>query len=53
MFGFFGPDKVSILTKAKYKRVALENIMSVYLGHANFSKIISDETLVVSYDYNS
>ena len=27
--------------------------MSDYLGHASFSQILTDETLIVSYDYNS
>lgn len=51
--GFFGPDKAAFLTKAKYKRDALEKIMFDYLGHADFNQIITKETLVVSYDYNS
>jgi hypothetical protein len=27
--------------------------MNDYLGHANFSQILTDETLIVAYDYNS
>jgi hypothetical protein len=53
ILGYFGPTTFAFLSKAKYKREKLEKIMNDYLGHADFSQILTDETLVVAYDYNS
>ena len=53
LLGIFGPIYIPKLTRAKYDRSALEQIMKDYLGHANFSGILTKESLVVAYDYNS
>lgn len=51
--GYLGPDSISTLSRAKYNRNKLEAIMREYLGHSNFSQLLTDETIVVAYDYNS
>ena len=53
IIGYIGPTTFAFLSKAKYKREKLEKIMNDYLGHANFGQILTDETLIVAYDYNS
>ena len=53
VFGYTGPSTLVFLSKAKYKREKLEKIMQEYLGHANFNQLLTNETLVVAYDYNS
>jgi len=43
----------SKLSKPKYNRASLENIMKERLGHYKISDTISDELLITAYDYNS
>lgn len=41
------------LSKPKYNRKSLENIMEKRLGAYKISETISDELLITAYDYNS
>ena len=49
----FIPALIYKLAHSKYSRASLDNIMQEYLGAANIKDVISDEVLVVAYDYNS
>jgi patatin-like phospholipase/acyl hydrolase len=41
------------LNHSLYKRDLLEKIMKEYLGEVNIKDALTDELLVVAYDYNS
>lgn len=41
------------LSKPKYNRMSLENVMKDRLGHYLISETITDELLITAYDYNS
>lgn len=41
------------LSKPKYNRASLENIMKERLGAYNISETMADELLITAYDYNS
>lgn len=57
LFGFLIaqiiPALVYKLAHSKYSRASLDKIMVDYLGEANIKDAVSDEVLVVAYDYNS
>lgn len=47
------PPLVYKLAHSKYSRASLDNIMQELLGDAHINDAITDELLVVAYDYNS
>lgn len=47
------PKVSNMLDSAKYSRKSLDNIMHKLLGDFNFDDIVTDELLVVAYEYNS
>ena len=47
------PSLVNTLTHSLYSRTNLEKIMDEELGDSYFSDALTDEVLVVAYDYNS
>jgi len=47
------PKLVFKVNSALYKRDGLELLMKDYLGGARFGEALTDELLVVAYDYNS
>jgi len=51
--GYFVPWVINRVTHATYQRVELEKIMDHYLGDSTFEQILTDECMVVAYDYNS
>lgn len=50
---FLLPPLIFKLMNSKYSRASLDNIMMELLGDANIEDAITDELLVVAYDYNS
>ena len=53
VLGTILPKLVYKVNSALYKRDGLEVLMKDYLGDATFQEIMTDELLVVAYDYNS
>jgi len=51
--GIFLPMAFSQLNSSLYKRSNLEKIMDDYLGAYNVEDVLTDEILIVAYDYNS
>lgn len=51
--GFGIPDLLLMLGKSKFSRKSLDNIMTGYFGARRFPEILTNELLVVSYEYNS
>lgn len=54
--GFIGiefPKVHKLLNSAIYQRGELEDYLTSVIGQKNISQAVSDETLVVAYDYNS
>ena len=51
--GFFIPKIWAKLTKSAYSREGLEKVMYENLGNHTINQAITDETLIVAYDYNS
>ncbi len=49
----FLPPIVNLLLGSRYNRVKLEALMKDKLGDAGFNDVLTDEILVVAYDYNS
>lgn len=47
------PSTINLLNHSMYGRKDLDNIMLQKLGNYTLDSIISDETLIVAYDYNS
>lgn len=47
------PPLLYKLANSKYSRKSLDNIMKELLGDFNIDEAITDELLVVAYDYNS
>ena len=52
IFGYAFPQGINLLNNSLYKRESLEQIMEDYLGYANVKDAITDELLVVAYNYN-
>lgn len=51
--GMVFPALIYKVNSALYKRDGLEELMIEYLGAAKFNEIMTDEMLMVAYDYNS
>jgi hypothetical protein len=49
----FLPALIYKLAHSKYNRASLDKIMKDLLGKAQLKEALTDETLVVAYDYNS
>ena len=47
------PSLIYKLAHSKYSRESLDNIMKELLGDFDIEEAITDELLVVAYDYNS
>lgn len=47
------PALIHKLSSARYNRLKLEKLMEECLGEANITDAITDEVLIVAYDYNS
>jgi patatin-like phospholipase/acyl hydrolase len=47
------PALVNMLTHSSYSRASLDNIMQTLLGKYHIEQSLSDEVLIVAYDYNS
>ena len=52
MLSFIAYETLFIIYYAKYSRHSLDNIMKEMLGQYSFKDILSDELLVMSYNYN-
>ena len=50
--GWYLPLAINLLSNSLYGRDSLEQIMDDYLGHANIKDAMTDELLVVAYNYN-
>lgn len=53
VLGTVVPAGFKALNSSLYKRDSLEQIMDDYLGQNNFNTLLTDDLLVVAYDYNS
>jgi hypothetical protein len=53
LFSNVVPPLIYKLMHSKYSRDSLDNIMRELLGEYHINQAISDELLVVAYDYNS
>lgn len=53
IIGYIFPAIVNKLSNSLYDRANLEKIMLDFLGDSDFSHVLTDELLVVAYDYNS
>jgi len=53
VLGIFLPMGFNQLNSSLYKRDNLEDIMDDYLGAYNVKDALTDELLIVAYDYNS
>ncbi len=53
VLGIFLPMAFNALNSSLYKRVNLEQIMDDYLGAYHLEQALTDELLIVAYDYNS
>ena len=51
--GLFIPPLINKLNHSLYKRDVLEKMMEEYLGGVNIKDALTDELLIVAYDYNS
>lgn len=47
------PSIVNMLTHSSYSRVSLDNIMQTLLGKFHINQSMTDEILIVAYEYNS
>jgi hypothetical protein len=47
------PALIYKLAHSKYNRASLDNLMKQLLGEFHLEQAITDELLVVAYDYNS
>ena len=53
---FFGveiPKVTNMVGSSKYSRNSLDNVMKTLLGEYKFSDALTQELLVVAYEYNS
>lgn len=50
--GYAIPQGLSFLNNSLYSRESLEKIMDDYLGYAQIEDALTDELLVVAYNYN-
>lgn len=53
VLGFAIPWAVNKVTHSSYNRASLDNIMKTLLGDFKIKETLSDEVLLVAYDYNS
>ena len=53
IFGYFFPFIINMLSNSLYDRTNIEKIMVEFLGDSYFGDALTDELLVVAYDYNS
>ena len=53
VMGSFLPFLYTKLTNASYNRAGLDGIMKNLLGEYHIKDVLSDEVLIVAYDYNS
>ena len=51
--GLFVPKLVNKVTHSAYNRASLDDIMKTLLGDFRIKETLSDEVLLVAYDYNS
>jgi patatin-like phospholipase/acyl hydrolase len=47
------PQGIKALNSSLYKRYKLEKLMGLYLGDNSFDNLLTDELMVVAYDYNA
>lgn len=47
------PGAIDLLSNSLYDRSAIENLMHELIGSKNISSAMSDELLVVAFEYNS
>ena len=52
LVGYTFPQGINLMNNSLYKRESLEQIMEDYLGYANVKDAMTDELLVVAYNYN-
>jgi hypothetical protein len=52
-FGIEIPKVTNMLGASKYSRKSLDNVMKTLLGEYKFSDALTQELLVVAYEYNS
>lgn len=57
LFGFFGgfyiPNFIYMMGNGKYSREGLDELMKLYYGEYNVEDALSEEILIVAYEYNS
>jgi patatin-like phospholipase/acyl hydrolase len=53
VFGKYIPQSLNTINHSLYSRASLDNIMRKLLGNFTVSQVLTDELLVVAYDYNS
>jgi len=53
IFGLSIPYLYSKVNNSSYNRASLDKIMKDLLGDFNIKDTLSDEVLIVAYDYNS
>ena len=51
--GYYAPTITNFLSVAMYDRKSLDQVMYEYLGGITLKQVISDEVMLVAYDYNS
>ena len=51
--GFGIPKLTNLLSNSLYQRDKLDDIMSEYLGHGKFDQLLTNETVIFAYEYNS
>ena len=47
------PGIINVLSNSLYDRAAIEGLMDELIGEKNISAAMTDELLIVAYDYNS
>lgn len=53
ILGIEVPKVANFLFSAKYDRSSLDALMKEYLGKSTIDQVLSNEVLIVSYEYNS
>jgi patatin-like phospholipase/acyl hydrolase len=53
ILGYLVPLVSTKLNNSLYKRDNVDTIMKEYLGYDNFGSLLTNETVIVAYEYNS
>ena len=53
LLGYIVPLVATKLNNSLYKRTNVDKIMQEYLGYGQFGKLLTNETVIVAYEYNS